>query len=366
MNPLRVDLGYRYDENKKSSFQFEVYSDTPFRAFGFNWNLNFDNIFWYRPQVSEPYYYKNVTGLSMELPFHSTTFTFGFNESFIYNEENDYSKKEIYKTNFQNGLYMSSNLYASWKIPTGLMVHKYGELTYTPGVSAVFNHELPDRPLLPFRKGPFMNFSHSLGFERIDWRANFRDGLSVHIDNGYNYDFYRVNNDLNPISSSLTASGAGYFLITEFFSITSQLQYRHWFYNEPEYYDRAGDNIRGIADRAICADYMLSLNLDFPFRILLFTPSKWFKKENLRIFDLEFQLSPVLDIALYHDPKTETSFHPKNIAFTGGIELFVFSDFMRSLYIRFGYAINLRELFETGNLPGDDNREIYLIMGHFY
>jgi hypothetical protein len=367
MNPLRIDLGYRLDENSRSSMQFEVYSDTPFRAFGYTWNLRFDNLFWYRPQVEQPFFYQNVTGLSMELPFYATTFTFGFEEYVNLNEENSYRYKEFYHKDFQDGLYTTSTLYVSWKIPTGLMVSRYGELTYTPGISATFNHEFPHWPLLEFRKGPFLGFGHSLGFEKIDWHANYRDGFAASISNSYSYDFFRLNNNDEPLSISLTLHGAGYFIINRFFGISSRLQYRHWFYHDPDYYEQAGDNLRGIADRAISADYMLSLNMDFPLRVWLFTPSKWFNNQKLNFFDVELQIAPVIDMALYHDPKTEISFSPKNIAATGGMELIVFSDFMRNLYIRLGYTANLRELFKTGKLPeSGDNREIYLIMGHFY
>jgi len=368
MNPLRVDFGYRYDENRHNSFQFEVYSDTPFRAFGYTWNVRFDNLFWYRPNVEKPFFYRNVTGLSMELPFRTTTFTFGFEEYLNLNEENSYRYAEFYHEDFQDGLYMSSRLYTTWKIPTGLLVSRYGELTYTPGISATFNHEFPSWPLLPFRKGPFLSFSHSLGFERIDWHANFRDGFSVSINNSYTNDFFRLNNGDEPLSISLTLHGAGYFIISRFFAISSRLQYRHWFYHDPDYYEMAGDNLRGISDRSIHADYMLSLNMDFPLRVLLFTPSKWFNNRKLNFFDVEFQIAPVIDLALYHDPEANISFSPKNIAATGGLELIAFSDFMRNLYIRVGYTINMRGFFSSRpiRLPVNNNREIYLIMGHFY
>ena len=365
MNPLRVDLGYRYDENYHSSFQFEVYSDTPFTIFGYTWNFKFDNLFWYRPQVEEPFFYRNNTGISMELPFRATTLTLGFEEYLNYNEENSYRYQEFYG-NFQKGLYTTSRLYASWEIPTGLAVSRYGELTYKPGISATFNHELPDWPLHQFRKGPFLDFNHSIGFERIDWHANFRDGLAVSIGNSYNYDFYRLGKGEEPLSVSLTIHGAGYFIINKFLNITSRVQYRHWFYHDPDYYEQAGDNLRGIADRSICADYMLSLNMDFPFRIFLFTPSEWFNSRKFSFFDFEFQISPVIDLALYHNPVTRTSFHPKNIAASGGFEFIVFPAFMRNLYIRLCYALNLRELSETRKIPGGDNREISILMGHFY
>jgi hypothetical protein len=366
MNPLRVDIGYRYDENSRSSFQFEVYSDTPFKAFDYAWNFKFNNLFSYRPQVDEPYFYQNITGISLEVPFHTTTFTFGFDEYFTLNQENSYRYKEIYHEEFQRGLYMTSRMHASWEIPTGITVSRYGELTYTPGISATFNHEFPDWPLLPFRKGPFTGFSHSLKFGRIDWIENYRDGLSASFYNSYTFDFFRLANDQAPVSLSYSLNGQGHFIISKFFGISSRIMYRHWFYHNPAYYEQAGDALRGISDKTICADYMLSLNMDFPFRVLLFTPSRWFNNRKFSLFDLEFHVSPVIDMALYHDPKMEISFNPKNIAVTGGLELIVFSSFMRSLYIRLCYAVNMKEFAATGKLPNGDNREISLLMGHFY
>jgi len=367
MSPLRVDLGYRHDENGHNSYQFEVYSNTPFRALGYTWNLKFDNLVWYRPNVEKPFFYQNVTGLSMELPFYASTFTFGFEESLYVNEENSSREKEFYQKNFQDGLYASSKMYTLWKIPTGLMVSRYGELTYTPGIAAIFNHELPKWPLLSFHQGPFLDLSHSLGFEKIDWHANFRDGLSVSLSNSYSYDFYRFKNDLEPLSASLTLHGAGYFIISKFFAFSSRFQYRHWFYHDPDYHDAAGNNLRGIADKAIHADYMFSLNMDFPFRVLLFTPSKWFDRRKLAFFDVELQIAPVIDLALFHNPESDTSSLPKNFAASGGLEIIVFSDFMRNLYVRLGYTIDLKEFVKTRKFPDSgDHREFYLFMGHFY
>jgi len=369
MNPLRIDLGYSYDENRHSSFTLGVFSATPFRALGYTWKFKFDNTFSYRPDVSEPYYYQNITGLSVEVPFRTTTFTFGFDESFNLNEEN----ADLYKPEygeFQNGLYMSSRLFTSWKIPTGLMVYRYGELTYIPDISATFNHELPHWPLQEIRRGPFMSFGHLLGFEKIDWHANYRQGLSVSAGNSYNYDFFRLNTDQDPLSVYLEFKGIGHFIVSRFFAVSSRIMFRRWFFHNPDYYGSAGDVLRGISDNAISADYMLSLNMDFPLRVLVFAPPGRSNKRRSGILDFEMQISPVIDMALYHypDPETEISFNFKNIVTAGGLEMIVFPAFMRNLYVRLGYVCNLRELFATRpiNFPSGENREIYLIMGHFY
>ena len=364
MNPLLIDLTYGYDEKKRHWFSIGIDSNTPFRAFGYDWNFLFVNIFSYRPRVAEPFFYQNRTGLSMELPVKTTTFTFGFEESVHLNEENEDRHKLStdlgVHPDFQSGLYLSSKLYTSWKIPTGLWVSRYGELTYTPEISATFNHELSREkwPLQDIHKGPFLNFGHTLGFERIDWHGNFRKGLSVSVANPYEYDFFRQQNGKDPLSIGITVTGIGHFIITNFFGISSRLQYRHWFYHDPGFYDLAGDNIRGIRDNKLTADYMLSLNTNFPLRLPTFSPAKWFNNNKLRALDIEFHFSPLVDLALYHDPKTETSFSLENIAAGGGFEVMVFPLIMRNLYIRLCFTWNLRE--------SEDNREFSFIMGHFY
>jgi len=372
MNPLRINFGYLYDEKERSSFTFEVDTNLPFRAFNLDWNLQFSNLFSYRQKVEEPFYFRNITGLSVELPYEATTFTFGFEESLNLNEEN--SDRNKLSTglgeypDFQSGMYMSSRLYGSWKIPLGIEVSRFGELTYNPGVSVTFNHELPRWELQEIRHGPSLRFNHSLGFEKINWHANHREGLAASLDNSYSYNFYRYKINEEPLSVSFSLTGIGHFIVTSFWGISSRLQYRHWFYHDPDYNESAGDNIRGIVDNSLHADYMLSLNADFPFRVFMFTPSEWFKNDKLRFFNIEFHLAPVIDLALYHNPETDSSRIPKNIAIGGGAELIVFPLFMRNLYIRLSFACNIKELITARpfGIPGGNNRELTFMMGHFY
>jgi hypothetical protein len=368
MNPLRIDIGYNYNEDKQHSFLFGVFFNTPFKALGYYWNFTFDNTVQYR--VDAPFYYQNNTGLSMELPFHTTTFTFGFNERLYLNDENsDWTEAETNYGPYQDGVYMTSNLYISWKIPTGLTVSKFGDLTYTPEISATFNHELPEWPLVYFRKGPFLSFSHSLGFGKIDWHENYREGLSFSMGNSYGYDF---NQTSYGISFNLT--GIGHYIVSDFFAVSARLMYKYWYSSdETSGGDYASYYLRGIADKSITAYQMFSLNLDLPLRLFVFMPSKWLKNQKLSFFDFEMHFSPVIDLALYYQKsfdnnKDRTYFYPGQIAATGGVELVVFPLFMRNLYIRFGFAVNLKEFITARpvSLPDGDNREIYLIMGHFY
>ena len=361
MNPLPINVGYRYDEKYRSSGFFELESNIPFMAFGYDWTFKFENYFDYRPGMEEEIYFRNNTGIFMELPVGNTTFTFGFDESFIFNEENEEKYKDSF-SDFQSGFYMSSKPYVSWKIPTGIEVGSYGELAYTPEIAAVFNHEFPKWELEEIHKGPYLTFAHVLGFDRVDWIRNHRKGFDVSLNNSYTYDFYRMTRDKDALSIDYSIEGKGHFVFGEIFGISFFLQYRQWFYHDPNYYDYAGDALRGILDHDLFADYMLSLNLDFPFRILHFSPANWFNRPGMRGADIDFHFSPIIDLALYHDPTTGTSFDFKNILAAGGFEVMIFPLAMRSVYIRFSFGWNFIETAHTSR--GD--REVFIGLGHHY
>jgi len=370
MSPLRVDLGYQRDQDGRNSFELMIDSNIPFTAWGYRWNFKFENVFQYRPESYEPFFFQNTTGLSVELPFRTTRFTVGFEESFILNQENPHAHRVPQEgspwysipENFHRGLYMSSRLFASWRIPTGLTTRNFGELTYTMTPSIIFNHELPNWPLQDFRRGPFANFSHSLGFGRIDWHGNYRSGLSVSLSNSFHYDLFRYDIVQDPFHTTLFFSGAGHFIVSRFFGVSTRLQSRRWFFFEGRgYHDNAGDVLRGIADRSMQADYMLSLNMDFPFRVLVFTPSQWLNNSRFRLFDFEFHISPMLDLAMFDDPRTG-----RDVAAAGGLEFIVFPEVMRALYLRLSIGVNALEALRTRSIPGGNNREISFGLGHFF
>jgi len=371
MNPLRIDLGYNYDgdEEQPHSFLLGVYFDTPFRFLGYYWNFTFDNAIQYR--FNAPVYYENLTGLSMDLPFRSTTFTFGINERFYLNQENsDWAKENGYGT-YQDGLYMSSNPYVNWSIPTGLTVSRFGDLTYSTSISATFNHEFPQWSLPDDRKGPFMNFGHSLGFGNTDWHGNYREGLYFSLSNSYQYDF---NREIYDISFGFT--GIGHHIVKKYFAVSARLMYRYWYSSDvTSNGGNVSSNLRGIRDDAFYAYQMMSLNIDLPVRLFAFTPSKWFNTKKLSFFDLEVHASPVIDLAWYQSKYYDgdkTMYNPVDYLVTGGLELVIFSSFIRSLYVRVGFAINAKQFLKdlikekSFRIPGGDNREIYFIMGHFY
>jgi len=357
MEPFRVDIGYKHDQEGRDTFSLMLDSGLPFQAFGLNWDFDFDNYFDYRPELSEPFYFKNKTALSVDIPIKRTTFNIGFAESFYWNEENTDSNKPTLG-DVQEGLYMSSNPSISWKIPTGLEIGDYGELTYSPSVSAVFYHEISPWELSYNRIGPILYFSHSLYFGRVDWIGNFRRGISVSLGNSYSYDFYYKSQDWNPWVYNYRVIARGHYIFVEdLFGISARLMYRHWIKSYDEY---AGDVLRGITDKDVIAEYIVSFNIDFDVRAARIRPYEWFPDSKLmRILGFDVHLNPIFDMAWYKDPQQDASFDYEHFLFGAGFEMIIYPHRFRSMFFRISAGWDFTDTTQT-------KPELFLGMELFY
>jgi len=376
MQALRVDLGYKYDEeNNQSFFSLMVDSGMPFQAFGLNWLFDFDNFFDYRPDVEDAlqFYYKNKTAISLDIPIKRTTLNLLFSESFIFNEENDDSDKDIFDDfeEFQEGLYLSSRPSISWKIPTGLEIGEYGELTYTPSIFAVFNHKLQPWPLQNNKKGPLLSFNHTLFFGRINWKDNFREGVNVQINNSYSYNFYYPEIDMKPWKYDYSIETKAFFIfIKDIFGFSARLSHRHWINSNSEYsgYEYSGDLLRGvddklraIDDKGINVELMLSLNLDIHIRALKINAYDWFPNNKfLRSLGFDLHINPVVDCAFFKRPLKDALFDPENFLLGAGFETIIYPHQFRSLFFRISTCWDFTDVSRRTPI------ELFLGMEHHY
>jgi hypothetical protein len=366
MNAVKVDFGYQLNNRKESSFNLLLDLDIPFTALGYNWNINFDNEFIYSGTAESEYTlgYFNTTGISMELPWRRTTFVFDITHHINWKQKNDYWAEADYGKYF-DGLYNSVSFGTDWRIPTGLEVFNFGELIYTPGVSEVFTYNPGGWDMLQWdgiQKSVTTHINQSLSFGRIDWKGNFRKGLEVILKNQNSFNHVR-----NVWNNYYTLDATAHFLFTDFFGIASRLQFRHWFtrFPFPLHLD-AGDVLRGVRDNSITADRMLSFNLEFPFRVLAAKPSEWFHAPKLNIFNFELFVAPVFDMGLVHTSIPRNNQKGVEFYTTGGLEVLIFPDIMRSLYIRFSYGINLGNTIKYGRIPPSDENEFFIGLYHFF
>lgn len=376
MTPLRLDLGYQFDENQQHRFNFLIDMDFPFRALGLHWNVNFDNELKYIP--GDPLQYRNTTGLSVEIPWGETTFNLGVNQNFILNEENSDDEKRDVQRNpeglkyFKDAWYMSSDFWASWGIPL-LEKTGYGKLTYTPSVS--FNLRYRPGGSLDYggvgyyRRGPSVSLSHSLGFGRTDWIGNYRKGYSVGLGNGNSFNFAD-----STWSNSISFNTTAHLNPAPWIGITMRFIYQQLL-NSPdnwEYYFYAGDVLRGILDDQLYAKSRLSFNLEIPFRILRFTPAQWFNQPKLRFMEFEMHAGPFVDLAMFHGwdgvPNAAGSrrvdFTFGNLYATGGLEVIVFPLAWRAFYVRGSVGGDFMDFIQSRSLSF--RREYFIGIGHYF
>jgi hypothetical protein len=362
LNPLRIDLGYALDYTRREkstfsdgTFTFLLDSDTPIRLLNLDFNIDFDHEFKFTP--NNPFYYQNITGLSVALPVSFTTATIGLRQITTLNEDNErvytYDGWRLYGGQFEPA-YTTTEVFTSWSIPTPLEVGDFGSLTYSPRLSGRVSYRPGSSGWDPgeLRRGIIASFGHQIGFGQIDWRENFRQGLQASISNSISYNINK-----SDFSAQAGVTAAGHLSITRFFGASGRVRYNRILAGAVDHY--AGEVIRGIIDKNIQTGSIFSLNADFPFQALLFRPSRWFKKSALRFFDFELHLAPIFDAVLYQDPADD--------GFTGeaaaGIEIIVFPFFIRRLYIRASFAASLRDIAASGRIG---EYEYFIGLEHHY
>ena len=356
MSPIGLDFGYAQNDGEHE-INFSIESNVPFYAAGLNWNIRFDNYLGYT--FDDPLYYQNVTGISVRFPWHGTVLTVGFNQFLTANEENSDENKEIYALDDRyDGVYGSTELYASYRIPLGIEIGDFGQLSYIPRLSGRINY--PYGSMDESRK-PITTFSHSIGFGRVNWIDNYRKGLSASIGNSNSWFFDRTD---APLKIDLGGNVSFYWQFIDFMGFASRLNYRqwwHWSESMDAYipHFNSGDMIRGVLNSDIRAYQILSLNLDLPVRVLRFWPSEWFNNERLRFFNFEMHFSPFTDLAFFRGPYNKlkdkdnpddgkTSFTLADMINTAGLEVLVYPGSFRSLNIRGSLGYNLRKIGNEG------------------
>ncbi|MDR1421183.1 MAG: hypothetical protein LBI86_12480 [Treponema sp.] len=368
MNPLRLDIGYTRNLSGIATFSLLVDTNTRFKALGLDWNLNFDNEFFYT--MGEPLSYINTTGFDVEIPVKRTTLVFTLAHAVNLFARNAEDLWPVYGKYFE-GVYNAMNFALAWQIPLGVGFGDY-ELTYTPSITESVPYAIsPNWPLDPLHRGPITGFAHSFGVNKVDWIDNFRKGYNITLNNSYTL----LPNTQNSIVANIQydATAIGHFIINDSLGFSTRLRFAQWFNKFPLSYTLStGDVLRGVPDMDVSADYMLSLNLDLPIRIVTFTPSTWISRK-LRIFDFEVFLAPVLDMALVRDPISGRRFNPKDIYVSGGFELVIFPTFMRSLYLRISPCFDLIKFIDQSAVPffgrdsnGARNIELFLGMEFSY
>jgi hypothetical protein len=376
LSEFGINLGYARDADGNNYANAALKFDLPFQYWGLVWHFGFSNEFSYRiDNVGEPFYFNNISSLSVGLPLRRTTLTLGFEQNLTLEKEElfDYDNTKspfAYlvsgKANvidFHNNLesYFTSTPFAAWEIPLGIQVFSFGELTYEPTAGAAFRYwPLDDREQY---RGPIGIFSHSIGFSRINWRGNFQSGFLLNAEQN-NHFYFDDGDDNEENKHDVSVTGIGHIPLADFLGVSFRVRYQHVLFTETQYL-AVGGPLRGIPDKSLtepeknlAATGLAFVNLDVPFRIGWFRPSQWGTGKRLTVFDLEFHLAPFFDAALLENKdENENSGDGYEWLFTGGLELKIFPLAFRSFFVRVSAGFDLQN---------GDNYELFIGLGNHY
>ncbi|MDR0539215.1 MAG: hypothetical protein LBG74_01750 [Spirochaetaceae bacterium] len=396
MNLLEADIGYTYTrENPADDFRhsllFALDTIYPFSAWGLLWNVDIYNKSTWTFGAEHPFVLNNALGISVNLPLGRTILKPGFRESIVITAKNelpeiDYDDmkftgdKRISKHDYMNGIsgllldewYMASRPYLQWTIPISFKSFANADILYETNISGLFIYT-PGASVSDAHKGANIEFSQRLGFAAVNWLNNFRSGAYMYIQNDIIYNF-----EYHDFNASVSLAAAAYKKIADFFGMSARLRYKHWFGTDSMWTMQsaaeAGAAVRGIRDRSLFANSLLAFNFDFPFRLFVFIPSAWFNTRKLRYFNFELHFSPFVDTAFVNGTQFNKKYVPlKNMVFSfddmaagAGFALHFYPLEWRSLFLRFSFAVNMLELFRTGDIFGGDGPEIFFGIGHYY
>lgn len=395
LQPLKVDAVYRSTETGQQIFSSSINFALPFKVGAFNllWDNSFQIVYAYKeaPKI-------NIgTGLTASVKFNKRlSLTFGLLPELAINDrassqmsitstsrthevsperedlivEPPVEQTEQKRPSGLGYLYPNDRYYFKTTLfvraPVMITeVKNFGSLVWTPSMSLSGNWAFDGIQADSLRTWTF-NWGHTLSLSKVNWELNFRKGLSFSLGNTYAYQFY----DKRKMSIGFSASLAGYYPFINRIGIYGRMQFFYHLFGSTS--TQAGSTLRGILNKRIDTDTAFTFNLDVPIRIVsldfqTITGVSW-----TRFFNCDIQLVPFLDIALSHDKKTGRYYHPADGWYAGGLEVIVYPEKMRSIYVRASVGFDLTELKNLSGLNGRANRdgeaisEIFIGIGLHY
>lgn len=391
LQPLKADIIYRSTETDQQILSSSLNFTLPFRVGVFNllWDSSFQIVYAFNeaPKI-------NIgTGLEASYKFNRrVSLIFGLAPELAINDRSssqmsvaDTDKKpreeipglelpskqtETTRPNGLGYLYPNDRYYfkTTFFVRTPVMITEvkdFGSLVWTPSMSLAGNWAFDGIQADDLKNWSF-NWGHTLSLRKVNWELNFRKGLVFSVGNAYSYQFYSK----QKMSIGFTASLTGYYPFINRVGIYGRMQFFYHLFGNTS--TQAGSALRGILNKRIDTDTAFTFNLDIPVRLATLdfqdiTGVAW-----TRFFNCDIQVAPFLDIALAHDKKTDRYYHPADGWYAGGMEIIVYPEKMRSIYVRASLGFDLTELKNLSGLSGKAKRdgesitEIFIGIGVHY
>lgn len=363
MQELSGDLTYEFGNDNRSRLTATLDFAIPFEALGYEWQFKTDFTL-LLPEDETPQYIIG-TGVDVTIPFKFASLVLGVDHDIYINDREKKESPEIDRLYENDRLYFRDTFSA--RLPIYLYTHDYfGRVTWSPWASLTQNWYFTglEETLL---QGPLLTIGHALSAGRVDWKGNFRRGVTGSIANTYIFNLSKK----DALTNSVLGSLSGYTVFTPWLGMNARIKAQHNF--GAIVFDTIGQDLRGILNKRIKTDSGISFNLDIPARIMHvdfveITGVKW-----TRFISFEMHASPFFDMALTHDLESKRYFDIRDGWYGGGMEVLVYPARMRSLYGRVSAGWDLTALYENGGkLSGRaerDNasiRELFIGIGLHY
>lgn len=391
LQPLKADLVYRSTETDHQIFSSSINFALPFQVRTFNllWNSSFQIVYAFKeaPKINIGTgleaahkfnkHFSLAFGLSSELAINdrsssemSAVDTAKNAQEEEFGSEDTASQTKKAESRGLGYLYPNDRYYFNTKLyvrfPVMITeVKNFGSLVWTPSMNLTGNWAFDGIQADDLKTWSF-NWGHTLSLSRVNWETNFRKGLSLSLGNTYTYQFYNK----RKMYTGFTASVAGYYPFINRIGIYGRMQFFYYLFGNTS--TQAGFTLRGILNKRIDTNTAFTCNLDIPIRIIsldfqTITGVAW-----TRFLNCDIQFAPFLDIALVHDQKTKRYYHPADGWYAGGMEVIVYPEKLRSIYVRASLGFDLTELKNLSGLKGQARRdgeeitEIFIGIGLHY
>jgi len=339
MEELAVNFDYLKPSVEGNEYSVNSELSIPFFLFDYNWMFRLKEDV--KIQPDKPVYFSTELGLDLDVPFNSLTIKTSIDQSYYLNKDGE---------NDPDGWYMTTKGRVGSLFPLGFEVPGFNELDYTPSLVTYFFYK-PFDTISHDRRRIELGAEHELSTGQINWLKNIRDGnkLSIVQDLRWNFKKDRWNSDLNATLEVHKSFG--------FAGLSSRLLglYRYGGVKED-----AGDVLRGIYDQRIDAKSGMFINVDFPIKTWIWFLDRWF----------EGHISPFFDYGIVNEPNQ--GFRWSDSWYGGGLEVFAFSKYARSLYLRGSLGVDLEAMFQGASIgdpaprDGEPIYEVYIGLGHHY
>ena len=381
MSPLNADVEFFSGEDSvtaewKNKLGFSLSYDYPFKMgpFKSSWNNSLSFSYTFGKDSPE---FNVTTGFTFILPFDTFSISLNLKQSIIRNF--DYKK-------YGDDFYFVEG--ATLSVPVILQkIDNWGNVTWSPYVSYTWNWDhdgiSPDNKDL---SSPILAFGHTIGTSRVNWRGNFRDGLSVTAGQSLGYNFQK-----DTFIPKVHAELIGYKSAFKYVGFSGRL-YGFASYNGTE---KIGAKLRGIKDdmkydgtdkKALDVPVAILFNIDMPIHIITTDWCGWiqaiFGEESkmakafsfMRYLDFELQISPFIDAGLTKNAVTGRIFSIQDGFYGAGFEMLIFPQKWRSIEVRASLGVDVGRKIIKKVIPSliDDSwrsgsaYELYIGIGLHY